>query len=114
VGGQFGSEGKGKIAAYIALEEGIDVCVRCGGPNSGHSFRKEDGSEVLVRQVPAAFVNPATRLLIPAGGLIDLEVLRTEIDVLGLSAARIGIDSNAMVIEDFDREEERKLHLRER
>jgi adenylosuccinate synthase len=114
VGGQYGSEGKGKIAAYIALQEGIDVCVRCGGPNSGHSFQTEGGGEFLVRQVPTAFVNSSTRLLIPAGGLIDLEVLRAEIGVLGLSAARIGIDRNAMVIEDFDREREQGLHLRER
>ena len=43
VGGQYGSEGKGKIAAFITLQEQIDICVRCGGPNSGHCFVDESG-----------------------------------------------------------------------
>ncbi len=43
VGGQYGSEGKGKIAAFITLQEEIDICVRCGGPNSGHCFVDESG-----------------------------------------------------------------------
>lgn len=38
IGGQFGSEGKGKVSAHLTQSEGIDICVRCGGPSSGHSF----------------------------------------------------------------------------
>ena len=38
VGGQYGSEGKGKVSAYITVQENNDICLRCGGPNSGHSF----------------------------------------------------------------------------
>ncbi|MGE0406479.1 MAG: adenylosuccinate synthetase [Candidatus Korobacteraceae bacterium] len=82
VGGQYGSEGKGKISAFITLREDIDICIRCGGPNSGHSFVAEDGTTKLVRQLPTGFVNPKTRLLVPAGALIDLEVLKHEIDTL--------------------------------
>jgi adenylosuccinate synthase len=114
VGGQFGSEGKGKISAIITLQEEIDICIRCGGPNSGHSFQKENGELVLLRQVPTGFVRPQTRLLIPAGGLVDLDVLRSEIEILGLDASRMGVDRNAMIITETDREHERKLGLRER
>lgn len=114
VGGQFGSEGKGKISAIITLQEEIDICIRCGGPNSGHSFQKENGELVLLRQLPTGFVRPQTRLLIPAGGLIDLEILRSEIGALGLNASRVGVDRNAMVITTDDREQERRLGLRER
>ena len=114
VGGQFGSEGKGKISAIITLQEEIDLCIRCGGPNSGHSFQKENGELVLLRQLPTGFVRPQTRLLIPAGGLVDLEVLRSEIQLLGLDATRVGIDRNAMVITKVDREKERELGLSER
>jgi adenylosuccinate synthase len=114
VGGQFGSEGKGKISAIITLQEEIDLCIRCGGPNSGHSFQKENGELVLLRQLPTGFVRPQTRLLIPAGGLVDLEVLRSEIQSLGLDATRVGIDRNAMVITTVDREKERELGLSER
>ena len=63
VGGQYGSEGKGKVSAIITLQEQIDICIRCGGPNSGHSFQKPDGELVLLRQLPTGFVRPQTRLL---------------------------------------------------
>jgi adenylosuccinate synthase len=114
VGGQFGSEGKGKISAIITLQEEIDLCIRCGGPNSGHSFQGRNGEMVLLRQLPTGFVRPQTRLLIPAGGLVDLEVLRSEIEALGLDGSRVGIDRNAMVITPDDREQERRLALAER
>ena len=114
VGGQFGSEGKGKISAIITLREQIDICIRCGGPNSGHSFQKPDGELVLLRQLPTGFVRPETRLLIPAGGLVDLDVLRSEIEALGLDASRVGVDRDAMVITADDRDHERRLGLSER
>ena len=114
VGGQFGSEGKGKISAIITLQEKIDLCIRCGGPNSGHSFQGQNGEMVLLRQLPTGFVRPETRLLIPAGGLLDLDVLRYEIESLGLDADRVGIDRNAMVITSDDRDHERRLAMSER
>ncbi len=114
VGGQYGSEGKGKVSAFITKQENIDICVRCGGPNSGHSFVDEDGKNIVVRQLPTGFVNPRTRLLIPAGALIDPEVLRSEIESLALPPERIGIDRKCFIIEDKDRETEQSLGLRER
>jgi adenylosuccinate synthase len=114
VGGQYGSEGKGKIAAFIALQEQIDICVRCGGPNSGHCFVDESGEFRSLRQIPTGYVRPETRLLIPSGGLIDLEVLRRELEVLRLGPDRVGLDRRAMVIEESDREAEQGLGLRER
>lgn len=114
VGGQYGSEGKGKIAAFITLQEQIDICVRCGGPNSGHCFVDESGEFHALRQIPTGYVRNGTRLLIPSGGLIDLEVLRRELEILGLGPERVGIDRRAMVIEERDRIVEQKLSLRER
>ncbi len=114
IGGQFGSEGKGKVSAHITLSEKIDICVRCGGPNSGHSFLNDDGSRFLLRQLPTGVVRPSTRLLIPAGGLVDLSVLRQEMQMLMLDSVRVGIDRNAMIIENTDREAETELGMRER
>src|SRR5215469_8801112 len=99
VGGQYGSEGKGKVSAFITKEEDIDICVRCGGPNSGHSLTDDEGRAVVVRQLPTGFVNPRTRLLIPAGALIDLVVLRHEIESLGILPDRIGVDRKSFIIE---------------
>src|SRR5260370_24136300 len=95
VGGQYGSEGKGKVSAFITKQENIDICVRCGGPNSGHSFVDESGKTIVLRQLPTGFVNPRTRLLIPAGALINPVVLEQEIESLGLPVERVGIDQNS-------------------
>jgi adenylosuccinate synthase len=114
VGGQYGSEGKGKVSAFITKQENIDICVRCGGPNSGHSLVDENGRTILLRQLPTGFVNPRTRLLIPAGALIDPLLLKQEIDSLSLPVGRIGIDRKSFVISEEDRENERRLGLRER
>src|SRR6266576_1640066 len=102
VGGQYGSEGKGKVSAFITKKEGIDLCVRCGGPNSGHSLTDEYGKTIVLRQLPTGFVNPRTRLLVPAGALVDPVVLRQEIEFLGLSPSRIGIDRKCFIIEGKD------------
>ncbi len=114
VGGQYGSEGKGKVSAFITKQEKIDICIRCGGPNSGHSFVDEDGKTVVLRQLPTGFVNPRTRLLIPAGALIDPAVVKQEIESFRLPSERVGIDSKCFIIEENDRERERALGLRER
>jgi adenylosuccinate synthase len=114
IGGQFGSEGKGKVSAQIAISEGIDICVRCGGPNSGHSFISDRGVSTVLRQLPTAVVRPATRLLIPAGALIDLSVLKNEMESFGLDAQRVGIDRNSMIIESADQDAESRLGMRER
>jgi adenylosuccinate synthase len=114
IGGQYGSEGKGKVSAHITLSENIDVCIRCGGPNSGHSFLTRNNSRLLLRQLPTGVVRPSARLLIPAGGLIDLSVLRQEIDEFGLDSHRVGIDRNAMIIESVDRDTERELEMWDR
>ncbi|SRR6266446_571010 len=114
VGGQYGSEGKGKVSAFISKQEDIDICVRCGGPNSGHSFVDDDGRTIVLRQLPTGFVNPRTKLLIPAGALIDPAVLKQEIESLDLPPGRIGIDRKSFIIEHQDREKEGALSLRER
>jgi len=114
VGGQYGSEGKGKISAYLTLHENIDICVRCGGPNSGHCFVDDSGELRVLRQIPTGYIRPATRLLIPSGGLIDLEVLRKELDALELGPDRVGIDFRTMIVEERDRKAETDLGLRQR
>ena len=114
VGGQFGSEGKGKVSAFITKQEDIDICVRCGGPNSGHSFVDENGRTIVLRQLPTGYVRNKTRLLIPAGALIDIDVLKNEIEALSIPRERIGIDPNCFVIEARDRDTERALKLQER
>jgi adenylosuccinate synthase len=114
VGGQFGSEGKGKIAAFITFEEQIDICVRCGGPNSGHSFLDELGQLIMLKQLPTSAYHKRTRLLIPAGGLINPDIVRREIEEFHLDPGRVGIDRKCMIITREDRETETQLDLNAR
>ena len=110
VGGQFGSEGKGKICAHLAMNDNVDYMVRCGGPNSGHTVDVA-GRRYQLQQVPAGFINPSTRLLIAAGALVNPGIFRQEIELCGLDASRIGIDYNTGVIEDVDVDNEKSLDL---
>ena len=110
VGGQYGSEGKGKICAHLAITDNVDYMVRCGGPNSGHTVYVA-GQRYQLQQVPSGFVNPHTRLLIAAGALVDPNVFLQEIETCALDPDRIGIDKNAGVIEAGDVDNERTLGL---
>ena len=113
VGGQFGSEGKGKICAHLALTDNVDYMIRCGGPNSGHTVDVE-GRRYQLRQVPAGFINQHTRLLIAPGALVSPEIFLQEVALCGLDPSRIGIDKNTGVIEDVDLHNESTLCLAER
>ncbi len=105
VGGQFGSEGKGKTTAYLCRERGYDVAVRCGGPNSGHTVTI-DNNPVVLRQIPAGVVNPRTKLYLAAGCLLDLDILLEEIRSFNLTPDRLGIDYNAAIIStEYPKEE---------
>ena len=97
-GGQWGDEGKGKFASYLALVDRPAYACRVGlGPGAGHTVVHR-GAVHKLRQVPSAWVNPDTRLRLGAGVLVDPPVLLEEIDRLGV-ADRIGIDPRASVIE---------------
>ena len=52
VGGQFGSEGKGKVAHYLAREQHATIAVRVGGSNSGHTAIDKFGVPRVFRVLP--------------------------------------------------------------
>ena len=110
VGGQFGSEGKGKLCAYLALRDEVDAVVRCGSTNSGHTVVL-DGRRWELRMIAAGFVNPTTKLMLPAGALIDLTVLRHEIAMTSVTRDRLIIDRNAGILEQSDVDAERRFDL---
>ncbi len=111
VGGQFGSEGKGKVAAWLAVNERIDIAIRCGGPNSGHSLIDASGRFVVMKQLPTAVIRKDTRLLIPPGGLVDLGILRNEIEQWQLGPDRVGIDQHCTIIDEVDKKSEASLQM---
>lgn len=101
VGGQYGSEGKGNIAHYLAPE--YDVLVRVGGPNAGHKVYRIDDQPYTFRQLPSgALGNKDATLVIGAGAVISLDVLLREITELALTFDKVIIDPQAMIIDQAD------------
>lgn len=106
VGGQFGSEAKGKIAAYLASE--YQLAVRTGGSNAGHTVN--DGTrDHVVRHIPCTFLEPACKLALGAGTIVDLEVLQREIADHNLTPQRLVIDRQAIVVDESHRAAEAEL-----
>jgi adenylosuccinate synthase len=121
VGGQYGSEGKGAIAAFLASQEQYLLACRVGGPNAGHTVLGRcppacpdlDGKHGglgefgrhpwRLRQIPvAAVANSQATLLIGPGSEIDAPVLLDEIEQLESAGYRVRgrllIDGSATLI----------------
>ena len=98
VGAFWGDEGKGKIISYLALKDNIDFCVRTGSVNAAHTVWFE-GKKYALHMVPAAFLNPKTRLLIAAGANVDVKIFFDEVELTKVQG-RIAIDQNASIIEE--------------
>lgn len=95
----------GKIAAYLALKDKPDICVRGGnGPNAGHTVLHQ-GKQYSLRLVPSGFVYRSTRLLIGPGVVIDPPVLLDEIQKTD-TEGRIGIDYQCGIIEERHTQQE--------
>lgn len=112
VGGQFGSEGKGKVAHFLAKETRASVAVRVGGPNSGHTVIDPSGSFIILRHLPTAALLSDITCVLCAGSYIDVNILFNEIARTGLPADRLLIDPNAMVITEREQLEEQAGSLR--
>lgn len=107
VGGQYGSEGKGKVVALLAERLDLPWLIRCGGPNSGHTVTI-DGRDIILRQVPCSAEPRNGVFCLAAGCAIDESVLIRELDLLRIDQERIVVDPRAVIVTDRDRETERK------
>lgn len=106
IGGQFGSEGKGKLAAILAPN--FDVLLRSGGPNAGHWVRTED-YEFCFHHLPSGtLANRSADIFIAAGATLYPPKFWEEVGATGCKG-RLHVDRNAILISDEDRERESKL-----
>ncbi len=98
IGLQYGSEAKGSIVNY--LSPGIDLAVRTGAANAGHTLYYEGEAHVM-RQLPAAWTNRHAKLAIGVGAIISPNILLSEIKSVEEKISikdRLAIDPNAHVI----------------
>ena len=112
VGGQYGSEGKGKVAHYLARERGAASAVRVGGPNSGHTVYDDAGHKFIFRHLPTAAVLPNVLCVLAAGSYIDVDRLLYEVALIGLDPGRLKVDRNAVLISEQHRVDEHLVGLR--
>lgn len=112
-GGQFGSEGKGKVAHYFAKELNAKSVIRVGGPNSGHTVIKSDGTPLVLKQLPTASILPNVECIIASGSYINVEILLNEIETTGIKQENLFIDPYAVIITENDILNESKNGLKE-
>jgi adenylosuccinate synthase len=113
VGGQFGSEGKGKVALEIVRRDpNVAAVVRVGGTNSGHTAIGQDGRHHALRQIPAGAIDGNVLAVLPPGSFIDLEVFHREVAELGLTPDTVAISPFARVITAAHKAWERDAKLK--
>jgi len=110
IGGQYGSEGKGHIAAYLSPE--YDLLVRVGGPNAGHSVLNEAGVKFVHHLLPSGTLVSDARLLIGPGAVLDVAGLLSEITACEVTPDRLTIDPQAMIITADHKKREEALVAR--
>jgi adenylosuccinate synthase len=101
VGGQFGSEGKGHIASFLARE--YDVLVRVGGPNAGHKVFESPDPYTHHHLPCGSRGQKKSQLVIAPGSVIDPIRILKEIEQCGVSPEQLSIDPQAMLITEQDR-----------
>ena len=113
VGGQFGSEGKGKVVHEFARRSGAQIAVRVGGSNSGHTVIDSNGKTRRFQSLPTTAILPHTVSVIAPGSYVDPEVLLRETRETQIDASRLLIDPNAVLVTDEHKVAEQKSGLRE-
>ncbi len=106
VGGQFGSEGKGKVACEFARMQSATVAVRTGGSNSGHTVIDRDGIPRVFRHLPTSATLDGVICVIGSGTYLDVEALLREIAEINFPLERLLIDENAVIISEKHKENE--------
>jgi adenylosuccinate synthase len=110
VGGQYGSEGKGHIASYLSRE--YAALVRVGGPNAGHKVFLKSGPYVHHQLPSGTLRNPAAKLIIAPGAVVNPESLLREIRECKVDQQRLSIDPQTMIITEKDCKSESGLQQR--
>ena len=105
IGGQYGSEGKGQVAAYLSHE--YDILVRVGGPNAGHKVYETPKPYTFHLLPSGSRTNSNASIVIGPGAVLDEETILREIQDLG-GGRDISIDPNCMLISSADKKKEAK------
>lgn len=112
IDGQFGSTGKGLAAAYQCERANIDwqrvICTTNAAPNAGHTTVLPNGCKFITFHLPTmAVMRPEPSIFLNAGAIIDLDMLRDELNDMGVDPDRVTVHPNAAIITEEDKEYEK-------
>ena len=65
IGGQYGSEGKGKVAFWYTNKVDASSVIRVGGINSGHTVISSHGEALIFRVLPTDILSLPVWLMRP-------------------------------------------------
>ena len=113
VDGQFGSTGKGLLAAYLAarFENEVDIATTNASANAGHwtKSKTNENWNFCCYHIPTfGVIQPDCLIYLNAGAIINVELLLQEVEDLGIKHSRVIIHPNATVITKEDIEAENR------
>lgn len=109
IGAQFGSEGKGALAGYLALKREPDVVVSNWSPNAGHTFRLDKNTKWVRKAIPIGSISPRCQyILIGPGSVIDPETFFNELEEVSYDTTVI-IHPHAAVVSNQNTNDEKSL-----
>ncbi len=112
-GGQYGSEGKGKTAAYFAKKQNAKAVIRVGGPNSGHTVIDKNEKPIIFKHLPTSALQEGVKSILPSGHYINIEILKKELEIVNIKKPDLLIDPYAVIIDESDIKAEQSGNLKE-
>tara|TARA_R100001594_G_scaffold33685_6_gene62461 strand:+ start:4979 stop:6049 length:1071 start_codon:yes stop_codon:yes gene_type:complete len=113
VDGQFGSTGKGLLAAYLAHqpENEVDIAVTNASANAGHWTKYENKDGFCCFHMPTfGVIQDKSTIYLDAGAIIHPDTLMEEMSTLNIPEHRVHIHPNATIIRDVDKQQEHDLN----
>ncbi len=112
IGGQFGSEGKGKTYGWIYEHEQVDVSICDFSPNAGHTCWLPNGTKAVSKVIPLGAWY-GKKCLIGPHAVFDVNRFHDEVDnsILHVSEfTKILVNPNVSILSEWDAERERAFY----
>lgn len=103
---QYGSTGKGLMAAFLAHrpENQVDVASTNAGPNAGHTTCYADGRKFITYHLPTfGVIQSPCKIYLNAGSIIDPDMLHAELAQFNIDRKRLIIHPRAVIVEAEDK-----------
>ncbi len=103
---QYGSTGKGLMAAYLAHlpYNCVDIASTNAGPNAGHTTCYKDGRKFITYHLPTfGVIQSECAIFLNAGSIIDPDMLQAELAQFSIDPKRLFIHPRAVVVEPEDK-----------